>query len=172
MLAYGDPMKRRILIGGIIVLLALASGAIALWSKVERQRQLDEAIAALKLDEGRLAVQKFEPLARSGNRVAANALGWIYALGQGGVERNDDLAIHWFRHAGPTMRKPAEGEDRAADAELWVAYAYANGEQGAVPNRSESLKWLSRSAMGGNRDAVQLLERIKSGENVSDVLKR
>jgi TPR repeat protein len=165
-------MKRYILTGAIICLLVLTAGGIALWTRVERQRQVDEAIAALKLDQGQVAVQKLEPLARSGDHTAQRELGWIYAVGLGGVERNDNLAIQWFSLAGPMMRNPAKGEDRAADAELWVAYAYANGEQGAVPDKSESLKWLSRSAKGGNPDAVELLGLVNGGANVMDVLKR
>lgn len=165
-------MKRGVLIGLGTVLLLLSAGGLALWSKVERQQQFDEAVAALKLDHGSLAVRKFEPLAKSGDRLAQNLLGYIYALGQGGVKRDDELAIHWFRAAGPLLREADKGEDLAADDELWVAYAYANGEQGAVTSPADSLNWLQRSARGGNRQAAGLLGQVEKGRDISALLKR
>jgi len=165
-------MKRGLLIGFWIALVLLSAGGLVLWRMVETRRQLDEAIVALKVDDGALAVRKFEPLAQSGDRLAQNSLGYIYALGQGGVERNDELAIRWFRAAGSLLREPDKGEDFAAEDELWVAYAYANGEEGAVSSEADSLKWLKRSARGGNRHAAGLLRQVENGHDAREVLKR
>ena len=86
-------------------------------------------------------------------------VGYTYAFGWGGVEKDDAKAIYWFRRSGPigsTRATAGDDTDPAASYELDVAQAYANGTQGVTVDSVASAKWLLRAANGGNREAVLL----------------
>jgi TPR repeat protein len=156
-----SPARFRLLVAGAFVLLALG---VAIMIKLERiadrNQQLNDGEVALKMDDGPTGVRKLEPLARSGDKTAQSILGEVYAFGVvAGVPKNDELAIRWFRAAGPMSRDPRKGEDPAAESEYWVGRAYADGGGPVDQNLVESRKWLERAAQGGSREAAEMLKR-------------
>jgi TPR repeat protein len=128
----------------------------------DRNRQFDAGIMALKEDRGWDGVRILEPLAEAGDQQAQSILGEVYALGEvNGVPRNDELAIRWFRAAGPMDREPRQGEDPAAEAEYWVGKSYAEGSAPYHLDVAEGRKWLERAARGGSREAAAMLKQQK-----------
>ncbi len=115
---------------------------------------------ALKEDRGLEGVHILEPLARSGDVRAQSILGEVYALGKvGGVEKDDEMAIRWFRAAGPWKREPREGEDPAAESEYWVGRSYTEGSAPYDRNQAKGREWLERAARGGSREAAEMLKK-------------
>jgi len=146
--------------GTILLVLAAAASVKVLNDSNDRNRQFDAGIMALKEDRGQDGVRLLEPLAKAGDRQAAGILGEVYALGEvNGVRKNDELAIRWFRAAGPMDREPRRGEDPAAEAEYWVGKSYAEGSGPYDRDVAEGRKWLERAARGGSPEAAALLRQ-------------
>jgi hypothetical protein len=150
-------MKRRILAAcaAAIVAVIVAFGLFVL-----RNYELDAAVSALKVEDGETAVSKLKPLAELGDGTAQFHLGFIYALGWGGIRKNDADAVYWLRRAA-FMAEP--GVDPAAPAELSVAKDYAEGGDGVKADQVESAKWLRLAAAGGSKEAAAILRGKKSG---------
>lgn len=123
-----------------------------------RNYQMSEGVRALKNENGVSALKRLKPLAQLGDKTAQMLIGSIYAYGWGGVSKNDDNAIYWFRRCGPFGNQVVEkGGDPAAPHALSVAKAYANGENGLKADHAESVKWLKFAAKGGSKEASKML---------------
>lgn len=85
--------------------------------------------------------------AEHGDLWAQNHIGRCYALGDG-VERNDSLAIKWYRLA-------AEGGYDMSQRNLGVCYY--KGVCGLDVDYIEAVKWLRKAAEQGNDDAQYLM---------------
>src|SRR3977135_3579641 len=90
----GGPMRKSILIGGALVVLANApgmlSGALA--------GPWEDGMAAYNRGDYAPAIPLFRPLAEAGNAKAQTVLGVMYHRGQG-VARNSVRAFVWFSRA-------------------------------------------------------------------------
>jgi uncharacterized protein len=146
----------RLIAVGIILLLC------GLTILVCRNYQLELGARALGDDRGKDAVDHFRPLAEFGDSKAQFLMGNIYAYGWGGVKKNDDEAIYWFRRAAVDVKDEA---DPAAPAELAIAKSYADGTGGVKQDKAESIKWLRLSAAGWNKEAVTLLSKRAAPQN-------
>lgn len=118
--------------------------------------QLELGARALNNDDGVTAVERFRLLAKLGDSKAQYLLGNIYAYGWGGVQKNDNEAIYWFRRAASSA---TDESDPAAPAELEVAKSYAHGDDGVKVDNAESTKWLRFAAAGGSKEAAVLLAK-------------
>ena len=122
-----------------------------------RNYQMDAGGRAIKEGNGVVALEKLKPLAYFGDKTAQLLMGEIYALGLGGVTKNDTEAIYWFRRCGPIVASADEKDaDPAASHELSVAKAYASGNQGVKADPVESAKWLRLAAEGGSKEAAMI----------------
>ena len=145
------------LVVSAVVLVAIGVGLRILWF-----HQNDKGILALKEEKGAEALERLKPLAYLGDKTDQLVVGLIYAYGLGGVPKNDDEAIYWFRRRGfwgPNV-VVEEGVDPAAPHALQVAKAYANGSDGAEVDPAESLKWLKFAAKGGSKEAAAMLAQL------------
>lgn len=126
---------------------------------VLRNHVLDDATKSFReANSGEAALRELKPLAYLGDGTAQSLIGYAYALGWGGVQRHETEAIYWFRRSGPRAGTGTRGSaDPAAEHELAVADAYANGADGAVRDSVESIKWLRLAAKSGSKEAVRLL---------------
>ena len=144
----------------ISILVVVGVGLVLL-----RYYQMEAGIKALKEDKGVVALEKLKPLAYLGYQPAQINIGLIYAYGIGGVPKDDNKAIYWFRRSGPIKSlgsKPEDGVDPAAPYELAVAKDYMNGTWGVKADNAESQKWLRLAAAGGNKEATALLIKVYS----------
>jgi len=134
-------MKRVIILLALFVLLlGVAAVGVIVW----RDNRFDSGVMALKEDNGAMALQRLLPLAQLGDAEAQETVGWIYAIGAGGVRKDDNAAIYWFRKTG-RFGRARMGNDAAARMSQ-VAAAYANGSDGAPLSKTESRKWLKLAA--------------------------
>lgn len=83
------------------------------------QAGLQEGINAYEKGNYPVALKKLKPLAAKGNAVAQNALGFMYANGQG-VPQDYKKAMEWYR-------KAAEQGFASAQSNLGVMYAEGRG---------------------------------------------
>jgi TPR repeat protein len=149
-------MRRRILVACAA---AIVASIMVLGLFVLRNFELDAAVSALKVEDGETFVRKIKPLAELGDGTAQFLLGFIYALGCPGVQKNDGDAVYWLRRAA-FMAEP--GVDPAAPAELGVAKDYAEGGDGVKADPVEGAKWLRLAAAGGSKEAAAILRGEKS----------
>src|SRR5712671_4466078 len=99
----GDgEMRKSILIGGVIMALANASGSLA--------GPWEDGMAAYNRGDYMPAIRLFRPLAEAGNPKAQNVLGVMFRKGEG-VPKNPARAHMWFSFA-------AKRGDAKAKAEL------------------------------------------------------
>ena len=92
------------------------------------------------------AFEKFEKAAQKGYHEAQNQLGYCYNNGKG-TEKNDELAVMWYREA-------AEQWNMYAQYNLGVMYSKGCG----VPqDYVEARKWFLKSALQGNDSAQNSL---------------
>ena len=97
-------MKRRMMVGGLIVAAQILGSAAALAGPWE------DGMAAYNRGDYVPAIQLFRPLAAKGNAKAQHLIGVMYHKGQG-VARNSVRALAWFSVA-------AKHGDREAEATL------------------------------------------------------
>jgi len=85
-------------------------------------------------------------LADQGNAEAQRRLGIAYANGSGGIQKNNESAMHW-------LTKAALNDDN--EAQLYLAAQYYKGE---IVEKSTymSYAWASISADGGNANAIRI----------------
>jgi len=139
------------------VLVVIGVGLRILWF-----HQNDKGILAWKMGKGVEALERLKPIAYLGGKIEQEVVGLIYAYGEGGVPKNDEEAIYWFRRCGFWGPKVVaeEGVDPAASHALRVAKAYANGSDGVEADPAESLKWLKFAAKGGSKEAADMLAQL------------
>jgi TPR repeat protein len=143
---------RYLFLGTLVVVITLIG------IRLIRNLQMEAGTRALKEGDGVVAVEKFKTLAKFGDQSAQYLLGNIYAHGWGGVSKNDQDAIYWFRRAAMFA---TDGVDPAAPAELGVAKSYAEGINGVKIDAVESVKWLRLAVSGGSKEAKTLLANIE-----------
>ncbi len=95
------------------------------------------------------AAQEYMQAAGQGYAAAMNALGALYAKGQG-VAKDDGQALVWFRNA-------AAGGDAEGMANVGTAYAAGDGVAKSDP---DALTWYQNSANAGNGDGMLGLARM------------
>jgi len=101
----GGPMRKSILIGGALVVLANApgmlSGALA--------GPWEDGMAAYNRGDYMPAIRLFRPLAEKGNPKAQSVIGVMYRKGEG-VARNSLRAFMWFSLAAARGDAKAKAE--------------------------------------------------------------
>lgn len=99
----------------------------------------EEGMAAYERGDYTTTVKEWRPLAEQGNATAQHHLAWLYLLGRG-VPQDDQEAIRWFR-------KAAEQGD--SDAQTNLGSLYLLGDR--IPqDATEALKWLHAAASQGH----------------------
>lgn len=99
----------------------------------------EEGMAAYDRGDYATTLKEWRPLAEQGDRTAQHHLAWLYLIGRG-VPQNDEEAIRWFR-------KAAEQGD--SDAQTNLGSLYLLGDR--IPqDYTEALKWLLAAASQGN----------------------
>jgi tetratricopeptide (TPR) repeat protein len=96
------------------------------------------------------SLRELKVAAMQGHIVAQFNLGWMYAKGEGGVQRDYAQAIKWYRMA-------AEQGDAWAQNNL--GEMYARGE-GVSLNPVQAYMWLSLAIKGGFKPAIAYRERL------------
>ena len=134
----------------IVILTAVALGALYQVGFTIRRDRLDRGIMALKTEDG-TALQHLMPLARLGDTKAQELVGLAYGLGLG-VPKDDRAAIYWFRRSGSGME--SGHTDRAAAQSYELALHLR-----VLGDSAESRKWLRFAAKGGHRDAAAMLRK-------------
>ena len=95
-------MRKSILIGGVIMVLAFASGGVS----VALAGPWEDGMSAYNRDDYVPAIRLFRPLAEQGNPKAQSVIGSMYRKGEG-VARSSKRAFLWFSGAA------ARGDARA-----------------------------------------------------------
>jgi TPR repeat protein len=95
-------MRKSILIGGVIMVLANASGAVS----VALAGPWEDGMSAYNRGDYVPAIRLFRPLAEQGNPKAQSVIGSMYRKGEG-VARSSKRAFMWFSLAA------ARGDARA-----------------------------------------------------------
>jgi uncharacterized protein len=120
----------------------------------------DPAIAqakmAIRKRDYQKAIRLWKEAASRGNAKAAYRLGVAYRSGVG-VEKDIEQATEWFQVAA---------DRRDPGGQFVLGTFYQNGT-GVVQNRDEALRLFTLAARGGNRDAIELLSRIKGSDSVA-----
>lgn len=122
-----------ILLGGGLLLCILPTTATA---------GFDDGHRAYDRGDYDEALRHFRPLAEEGDRDAQYWLGWMYSHGEG-VEKNDTLAVVWYRRAA------GQGEPASQNNLGWM---YSHGI-GVAQDYDEALRWYRLSANQGDPDA-------------------
>jgi len=119
----------------------------------EAKKKLDEGPRALRRQDygtPHSSLRELKVAAMQGHIVAQFNLGWMYAKGEGGVQRDYVQAIKWYRMA-------AEQGDAWAQNNLGEMYARGEG----VPrNHVQAYMWLSLAIKGGFKPAVEYRDRL------------
>jgi len=146
------PLK-RLQVGGIMLLLA---------SNLLYADAFEDGIAAHDRGDYTTAVKLLRPLAEHGDAAAQTGLGFMYNLGQG-VAQDDQQAAEWFRKAA--------GQGNAM-AQSGLGFLYQSG-QGVVQNDQEAAKWYQLAAEQGYAIAQTKLGNLyRFGQGVGqDVVK-
>ena len=132
------------------------------------------------------AYQKAMSLANTGNPSAQFIVGKIYDYGNGGVEKNQEVAVRWYLRAAEQGYPGAqfnigncyqlgegvkENKEQAvywyrqaalqgdADSQYMLGLCYASGE-GVTKSTSKAIEWLQKSSHQGHRLAQDILLRI------------
>ena len=99
----------------------------------------EEGMAAYDRGDYATTVKEWRPLAEQGDRTAQHHLAWLYLIGRG-VPQDDEEAVRWFR-------KAAEQGD--SDAQTNLGSLYLLGDR--IPqDYTKALKWLSAAAAQGH----------------------
>ena len=99
----------------------------------------EEGMAAYERGDYATTVKEWRPLAEQGDSTAQHHLAWLYLIGRG-VPQDDEEAIRWFR-------KSAEQGD--SDAQTNLGSFYLLGDR--IPqDYTEALKWLRAAADQGH----------------------
>lgn len=122
---------RRFTVPCALVLAVLCAAPV--WAGFE------EGMAAYDRGDYATTVKEWRPLAEQGDRTAQHHLAWLYLIGRG-VPQDDEEAVRWFR-------KAAEQGD--SDAQTNLGSLYLLGDR--IPqDYTEALKWLSAAAAQGH----------------------
>ena len=169
--APASPWKRRVLIGGALILLAASSIAIRSHYKSSSESAISNrirfewtramatfgataaqsSVCSIYM-KGKSGVEKDEAKAvywcrrasENGDARAENALGVLYLNGLGGLAENDTQAVFWWRKAA---------EQGYAKAQSNLGYMYLNGQGGLVKDDAEAVSWLLKAADQGEAHA-------------------
>jgi uncharacterized protein len=99
----------------------------------------EEGMAAYDRGDYATTLKEWRPLAEQGDRTAQHHLAWLYLIGRG-VPQNDEEAVRWFRMAA---------EQGDSDAQTNLGSLYLLGDR--IPqDYPEALKWLRAAAAQGN----------------------
>jgi len=148
-------------------LVAAALMQVALAGATRAGGPYDDAMTAYEKGDYATALKILQPRAERGDSRSQNALGRMYAKGQG-VPKDEAEASKWFQMA-TDQRKALEAynygdfalalktfrplaEKGQALAEYVIGLMYANG-QGLPESYAEGLKWLTKSAEHGEAKA-------------------
>lgn len=102
----------------------------------------EDGMAAYDRGDYATTLKEWRPLAEGGDRTAQHHLAWLYLIGRG-VPQDDEEALRWFR-------KAAEQGD--SDAQTNLGSLYLLGDR--IPqDYTEALKWLRPAAAQGNPTA-------------------
>lgn len=96
------------------------------------------------------AARLYRRAAMRGLAEAQQALGFLYAIGQG-VARNETIAVGWFRLAADQGHSIAQHN---------LAVMYAEG-RGIPQNEQLALHWFYQAALGGSESAREWLAVIR-----------
>ena len=107
-----------------------------------------EALQASKETE---AVEWFRKAAVLGNAGAQYGLGLMYAVGRGGLRKDEAQAADWYRKAA---------EQGEANAQNVLGLMYAEGRGRLPKDMARAAEWLRKSAAQGNPYAPANLERL------------
>lgn len=99
------------------------------------------------------AFELFTESAGRGYLRSRYALGWMYYSGTG-VTRDYDKAFPLFKDAA---------EKGLSDAQLMLSLMYGNG-WGTQKDTKLSLLWTQKAAANGNKEAIKIIELLKSGK--------
>lgn len=122
-------MTRQFLLTLILVVVC----ALPAWAEFE------EGMAAYDRGDYATTVKEWRPLAEQGDPTAQHHLAWLYLIGRG-VPQDNDEAVRWFR-------KAAEQGD--SDAQTNLGSLYLLGDR--IPqDYTEALKWLRAAAAQGH----------------------
>ncbi|HJM83237.1 MAG TPA: tetratricopeptide repeat protein [Nitrospinota bacterium] len=124
---------RRTAITLLITFAVLLGSAGVSWSA-----DLDKGFAAHKRGDYKTALREFKPLAKQGDALAQNYLGYMYEKGQG-VVKDDKTAVKWYTLAA---------KQGHADAQNNLGEMFYNG-LGVVQDFKTAVKWLTLSAEQG-----------------------
>jgi TPR repeat protein len=127
----------------------ILAGFVAISSPV-LAADLEEARDLMEVGAFVEARAQFEVLARSGNADAEELIGVMYALGLG-VERDDERAFEWY------LRASMKGHPGAQSGIGWY---YELGRGMPAPDLVRAYLWYALSAIGGDIDAPDSLEKL------------
>ena len=127
---------------------------------------IDDARAAYKSRDYKLALKLYRPLAEQGAAEAQYKLGYMYHMYHAGevqgFSQNYQEALKWFRLAA------AQGN---AEAQFYIGWIYAHGERtgfAVTQNDKEAVRWYRLAAAQGNADAqVHLGVMYSDGRGVA-----
>lgn len=135
----------------LVVLAVLGIAAIAAFQfrRVQRQARLDSALGALKEGRTAEALKQLTPIAASGDALAQEMLGSIYAHGFD-VPADDIRAGIWFRRAEWSSRAPGENEYQ-------IGRDFLLGRPPVSRDLARAAFWMERAAQAGHLAAQRIL---------------
>lgn len=134
----------------IRVLGALCAAVLCLSPTLADEPSLKDAETAWNSGDVAVALAQWQALARQGDIIAANNLGYLYDNGVG-VPKDPAKAVFWYR-------KVAEAGAAIGQLNLGNAYWYGRGiDRDPV----EAVKWLTLAAAGGDQEARQVLATVE-----------
>jgi TPR repeat protein len=90
----------------------------------------------------------------------AFGLGSMYLNGRGGLAKDDEEAVKWYRKAA---------EQGEVEAQTYLGFMYEQGLGGLPQNRAEAVKWYRKAAEQGYTDAKNALKRFEKKGPTKDV---
>ena len=108
-------------------------------------------LVALQASKESEAVEWFRKAAAQGNAGAQYSLGLMYAVGRGGLHKDEAQAVDWYRKAA---------EQGEANAQNVLGLMYAEGRGRLPKDPARAAEWLRKSAAQGNPLAQANLERL------------
>jgi hypothetical protein len=127
---------------------------------VLRTEEFETNASALMEVNGVEALKKLKLLAYLRDSAAQLTVGFIYAEGLGGVPKDVDEAIYWFRLRAAQLSSEAGILYLVSDDELYVAEDYLHGAECVKADPVEAKKWLQLAAKDGNKEAAALLAQL------------
>lgn len=123
---------------------------IVLFSGQLLAKDLEDAVAAMRVGDFAEAYCIMQPLAQAGDADAQYNIGWMYLNGYG-LRTNENLALEWWQKAS---------EQGHADANFSIAMLYDLGDGDVREDHSKAIDYYLLAANDGQDDAIAILKSM------------